>query len=256
MKKRKNYVNKLKAVRNLGYDMKDHIENYPKEELDEKIIQFAIDITGCKLYNENSAPKYSSFHEDGISGTECRYSLDKYGNLIFMELNDQPGCSDVILYHGDKQYHLDGFDFPYYAYAFKGDEMWYAGLCGSDVHIKRVSPDWIETIVNDVAGLDADMDEYLADFLLFRARFFDNDFAQKNFMELPCNIGDTLYCFKELQDGKDTITIETFVVQSFDIRPLQSFVLDAAGHRLNFANFGKSVFLSQEAARNALQKNA
>ena len=71
-------------------------------------------------------------------------------------------------------------------------------------------------------------------------------------LRLPCKIGDTLYAIRELFDGKETKVIEEIVVRRFDLRALQRFVIASNGHRLNFSNFGKTVFLTREAAEQAL----
>ena len=49
-------------------------------------------------------------------------------------------------------------------------------------------------------------------------------------------------------------TINELVVYSFDIRPLQHFACDYMGARLNFNQFGKTVFLTKEEAKAAMDK--
>lgn len=71
-------------------------------------------------------------------------------------------------------------------------------------------------------------------------------------LRLPCKVGDTLYAIRELFDGKETKVIEEIVVRRFDLRALQRFVITSNGHRLNFSNFGKTVFLTKEEAEQAL----
>lgn len=73
-------------------------------------------------------------------------------------------------------------------------------------------------------------------------------------IRLPCKAGSTVYVIKRLQDGKGTRVIEEITVSSFDIRPLQKFVLDSEGHRLNFSKFGEIAFLSKEEAEQALKQ--
>lgn len=71
-------------------------------------------------------------------------------------------------------------------------------------------------------------------------------------LRLPCKVGDTLYVIRKLCDGKETRVIEETVAKSFDLRTLQRYVLTSYGHRLNFANFGKTVFLTRAEAEHAL----
>ena len=66
-------------------------------------------------------------------------------------------------------------------------------------------------------------------------------------LSLPCKVGDTIYY---IEDN----LINEFVVYSFDIRPLQKFVCNYVGIRLNFKNFGKTVFLTQAEAEQKLKE--
>lgn len=66
-------------------------------------------------------------------------------------------------------------------------------------------------------------------------------------LKLPCKIGDKVYY---IEDGE----ICELVVYSYDIRPLQRFALSRYGTRLNFKQFGKTVFLTREEAEKALKK--
>lgn len=67
-------------------------------------------------------------------------------------------------------------------------------------------------------------------------------------LRLPCKVGDTVYYIEDNEINK-------FVVYSFDIRPLQQFICNYAGIRLNFNNFGKTVFLTKEEAEQKLKRN-
>lgn len=71
-------------------------------------------------------------------------------------------------------------------------------------------------------------------------------------LKLPCKVGSELYVIRKLCDGKQTRVIENVIANSFDLRALQSFVITSNGHRLNFSNFGKTVFLTREEAEKAL----
>jgi hypothetical protein len=66
-------------------------------------------------------------------------------------------------------------------------------------------------------------------------------------LRLPCKIGATVYYIEDNEINK-------FVVYSFDIRPLQQFVCNYEGIRLNFKNFGKTVFLTQAEAGQKLKE--
>lgn len=67
--------------------------------------------------------------------------------------------------------------------------------------------------------------------------------------KLPCKVGDTVYYINPNEN-----TINELVVYSFDIRPLQHFACDYMGARLNFNQFGKTVFLTKEEAEAAMNK--
>lgn len=67
--------------------------------------------------------------------------------------------------------------------------------------------------------------------------------------KLPCKVGDTVYYINPNEN-----TINELVVYSFDIRPLQHFACDYMGARLNFNQFGKTVFLTREEAETKLKE--
>lgn len=66
-------------------------------------------------------------------------------------------------------------------------------------------------------------------------------------LRLPCKAGDIVYYIEDNEINK-------FVVYSFDIRPLQQFICDYEGIRLNFKNFGKTVFLTKAEAEQKLKE--
>lgn len=70
---------------------------------------------------------------------------------------------------------------------------------------------------------------------------------QGRLIKLPCKVGDTIYYIE------DNVIYE-FIVYSFDIRPLQEFVCNYEGIRLNFKNIGKTVFLTQAEAEAKLKE--
>lgn len=67
--------------------------------------------------------------------------------------------------------------------------------------------------------------------------------------KLPCKVGDTVYYINPNEN-----TINELVVYSFDIRPLQHFACDYMGARLNFNQFGKTVFLTKSEAEAKLKE--
>lgn len=72
---------------------------------------------------------------------------------------------------------------------------------------------------------------------------------QGRLLKLPCKVGDTVYYI-----NPDKNTINELVVYGFDIRPLQRFVYDYMGARLNFNQFGKTVFLTKSEAEEKLKE--
>lgn len=76
---------------------------------------------------------------------------------------------------------------------------------------------------------------------------YKNAEEQGLLLRLPCKIGATVYYIEDNEINK-------FVVYSFDTRPLQQFVCNYEGIRLNFKNFGKTVFLTQAEAEQKLKE--
>lgn len=72
---------------------------------------------------------------------------------------------------------------------------------------------------------------------------------QDRLLKLPCKVGEIVYYINPNKN-----TINELVVYSFDIRPLQHFACDYMGARLNFNQFGKTVFLTKEEAKAAMDK--
>lgn len=72
---------------------------------------------------------------------------------------------------------------------------------------------------------------------------------QDRLLKLPCKVGEIVYYINPNKN-----TINELVVYSFDIRPLQHFACDYMGARLNFNQFGKTVFLTKEEAKAAMNK--
>ena len=72
---------------------------------------------------------------------------------------------------------------------------------------------------------------------------------QDRLLKLPCKVGEIVYYINPNKN-----TINELVVYSFDIRPLQHFSCDYMGASLNFNQFGKTVFLTKEEAKAAMDK--
>ena len=80
-----------------------------------------------------------------------------------------------------------------------------------------------------------------------RLREYEMAEEQGLLLWLPVKAGDTIYY---IEDSK----VNKFVVYSLDIRPLQHFVCNYEGIRLNFKNFGKTVFLTRAEAEQKLKE--
>lgn len=85
--------------------------------------------------------------------------------------------------------------------------------------------------------------------LIDKLAYYENLEEQDRFVKLPCKPGDTVYYI-----NPDKNTINELVVYGFDIRPLQRFVYDYIGARLNFNQFGKTVFLIKAEAKAKMKK--
>ena len=90
--------------------------------------------------------------------------------------------------------------------------------------------------------------KYISDALEKLADYEDLE-EQGRLLKLPCKVGDTVYYI-----NPDKNTINELVVYGFDIRPLQRFVYDYMGARLNFNQFGKTVFLTKSEAEAKLKE--
>ena len=80
------------------------------------------------------------------------------------------------------------------------------------------------------------------------------DIATENCIELPCKVGDTVYYFKTLQDGKNTVIIEEDVVRQISINSHGKFIVLSFCHCLSCNDFGKTVFLTKESAEQVLRE--
>lgn len=76
---------------------------------------------------------------------------------------------------------------------------------------------------------------------------------ESRIVELPCRVGDVIYCHKLLMDGKYTVVVEEDTVKRVIITPVETLVIKSFGHALSCDDFGKTVFLSREEAEMALE---
>ncbi len=84
-----------------------------------------------------------------------------------------------------------------------------------------------------------------------RCSFFKD---KSKVIELTCKVGDTVYYFKTLQDGKNTVIIEEDVVRQISINSHGKFIVLSFCHCLSCNDFGKTVFLTKESAKQALRE--
>lgn len=73
-------------------------------------------------------------------------------------------------------------------------------------------------------------------------------------LELPCRVGDVIYCHKLLMDGKYTVVVEEDTVRRFIITPIETLAVRSFSHALSCDDFGKTVFISREDAERALEE--
>ena len=90
--------------------------------------------------------------------------------------------------------------------------------------------------------------QYISDALEKLANYEDLE-ERDRLVKLPCKVGETVYYINPNEN-----TINELVVYSFDIRPLQHFACDYMGTRLNFNQFGKTVFLTKSEAEAKLKE--
>lgn len=83
----------------------------------------------------------------------------------------------------------------------------------------------------------------------FKLKDYEDLEEQGRLVKLPCKVGDTVYYIKNEN------ILNELIVYSFDIRPLQHFVCDDSGTRLNFNQFGKTVFLTKSEAEAKLKES-
>ena len=73
-------------------------------------------------------------------------------------------------------------------------------------------------------------------------------------LKLPCNIGDVVYYFKRLNDGKNTIVIKEFKIHMFSFTNSGLFIIDHFRHSICTDLLNETVFLTKAEAEEALAK--
>lgn len=121
--------------------------------------------------------------------------------------------------------------------------------------MERLTIKWKDKVYDTLDPIDIVDNEYSKinfEKILVKLGEYEDAEEQGVLLKLPCKVGSELYVIRKLCDGKQTRVIENVIANSFDLRALQSFVITSNGHRLNFSNFGKTVFLTREEAEKAL----
>lgn len=104
----------------------------------------------------------------------------------------------------------------------------------------------IELVINESRVRIKDTDTLV---VAKKLKEYEDMEEQDRLLKLPCKVGEIVYYINPNKN-----TINELVVYSFDIRPLQHFACDYMGARLNFNQFGKTVFLTKEEAKAAMDK--
>ena len=165
LNKDKSKEEKLEFLRTVGYTVFSKVPEVTKEMLDVKIKEAGINISEFKGEDET---KYSYYRivDDGISGEVQRYTLDCYGNLVYITYNDSPAEDDVILHYGGNEYRLDGYEYPDVSYVLYDGKIIYAGCNGGTARILEMVPNDYEVRSQEHIKVDVDMEDYLINFLV------------------------------------------------------------------------------------------
>lgn len=110
----------------------------------------------------------------------------------------------------------------------------------------------MERLVDNIYSFKGKVEECENAYLLAvqkKLKEYEDLEEQGRLIKLSCKVGDTVYYI-----NPDKNTINELVVYGFDIRPLQRFVYDYMGARLNFNQFGKTVFLTKSEAEAKLKE--
>ena len=118
--------------------------------------------------------------------------------------------------------------------------------------MERLTVKWADKVYDTFAPVDVVDNEYSkANYnkILTKLGDYEDLEEQGRLIKLPCKVGDTVYYINPNEN-----TTNELVVYSFAIRPLQHFACDYMGARLNFNQFGKTVFLTKEEAEAKLKE--
>lgn len=122
-------------------------------------------------------------------------------------------------------------------------------------------PKEANTVLQSVADKCADLEDILCDIYdLDRLRELVEADKDGRCVVLPCEVCDTVYILNKVFDGKAIKnTIEKRIVDKFIINRLKNTFYESSKPfvlHFNLCDFGKTVFLSREAAEVALAKEA
>ena len=116
--------------------------------------------------------------------------------------------------------------------------------------MERLTVKWANKVYDIFDPVDVVDNEYSKiNRILTKLGEYEDLEEQGLLLRLPCKVGDTVYYINPNEN-----TINELVVYSFDIRPLQHFACDYMGARLNFNQFGKTVFLTKAEAEKKLKE--
>lgn len=157
---------KIKFLRDKGYIVFDKITQITKEILDNKIKIAGVNISGYKG-GGNSEYSYYRIVDDGFNGEIQSYTLDCYGNLVYMTHNDSPGENDIKMYYEGKEFSFNGYEYPDIYYVIYNGNIIYAGYEGGVARILKLMPDDYEVINEKNIGFNSNMEDYLIDSLVY-----------------------------------------------------------------------------------------
>lgn len=82
---------------------------------------------------------------------------------------------------------------------------------------------------------------------------YEDEEEQGRMIVLPCNVGDTVYYIKTLQNGVDTKVIEQDTVKRIIIDGINIQIVISYSHAFMMCDFNRLLFLSREEAEKALE---
>ena len=172
---------KKELLERLGYTVFPIIEDYTREQLETQVERYYKGSFEGYQFSAGKRPEFQKITDEGVSGTVYSLELNKYGHLVHIVSNDEPGESDVPVYYEGTEFILDGFHYPDYAYVGYAGSLCYAGRCGTDSKIMILSKNHEEVLLSDSTSLDDDVEEYLYDFLIFREKHMRSSKLRSSF---------------------------------------------------------------------------